>query len=1685
MKLNNKGFTLVEILAVVVILGLLLALMYPNINKIIKQNKEKNYEKLETSIESSTKLYISDHKYEISVDGTSITKIGNQEIIDNKILVSYLVKEGEIKTNDDNIIINPKNNNECLNLNSSYLLINYDIQKKEITYDDKPHLEWVAKKRTSGNINENCLYDSSNNPVKNSNVTITVKKNGSMWSNSGINIALYSGHTLAYAYSEGKSTKSEVKWSGVEKGTYNVYASRSLSAKSSLVDTGVDLIVNNTGSTAINYYVLELEKGAYINSISGADVYLSNQSANIIANMTLGYDFSGWTVKYGNTPDNSTINNTTVKMSQATTLTASAADSTKPNSSITTTSTLKSVKQTATLQCTDSVGITSYYWGTNSNGWTYTTIPSTTSMSIEQPITTNGTYYLFCKDEVGNISTSVSKTYYKYTVTNLFETIDGVTGTYASTNYTSLGSASYIVPSGTTLTLASIYTIPTGATKDTFKGYSKEYGTTSSSPSMTAPTVANDTTYYMWFNRPTYTLTLNKGTGISSVSGGGTYKYGKTVNIGATANVGYTFTKWTKSFGDAPTSATSSNTTVKITQPTTLTANANVNSYTITYYLGNGTSTSGVTKLGTSKCNYNSNCTLTSFSGLNGMFPYSDGSPSSETWSFYGWSTSKTGITRSYIDSASFKYTATSDINLYAIGSKPFYFNKGISPTTISDTLYQYWNPYSTSAQYLTSIKIPSKTDIPGWIFIGYVAASNSASSNVTYAASTIGIEVKPEYNAYPYMRSVYSRTLTLKYNATGGTGTTSDTTATQYYNSGYAENNKNYGANVSTPTFTLAANKFTYTGYTFNKWADGSTSGTQYATGASYTGFTPSVSDTNTTKNMYAIWTANTATITINKNGSNWSSSEMNIALYSGTTSKYAYSSGTKSGATVKWTNVAAGIYNVYASKNSNSVSTLVDTGVDVTVGSTGTATINYYVLTLNGGTGISAVTGAGTYLSNQTASIGATASSGYKFSSWKVGLGNTPASPTTANTTVSMSKATTLTANTTANSLIFNNQTITKTFSTSSQTASVTAASNGTGTYKYAEKSEKNVSGTATSYISLSGTTITIAANTPAGTYTYVITATDSGSKVTADATYTIKINKASGSISYTTTSVSKTYGNGSFTNTLTKTGDGTVTYSSSNTSVATVNSSSGTVTIKGAGSTTITATVTDGTNYTYATKKATYTLTVNKGTCGTPTSLAVSTAGVVTFTGGTNASSHQISIDGSNFSTFTSGSSYLSTITASTGSRTVYVRAACNSTYYAATSSNATKAVTVHKVTINSNSTSYGTVDTSSYNVINGTTYSSSGASLTFKGVTTGTNTKNLKTVTAKVNTGYEFDKWSSTSGTVTKETTLTANFKAKTYTVTLDANGGTVSTTTKPVTYGSTYGDLPTPERTGYTFNGWFTSTSGGTQIISSTTVSITAAQILYAQWTIQFTPKEFTYTGGVQEWTAPVTATYKLEVWGAQGCSNVNNTLDEGGKGGYSYGNITLTADQTIYIVVGQYERQREAATYNGGGASGGYAGAGGGATHIATTNRGELKNYESYKSEVLIVAGGGGGSAHSNTYESWMYGGTGGGTTGGSSGQTGAGASQNAGGMAGPANAQYAGSFGQGGNAQDWERTNGDYSGCGGGGGGWYGGSGAFIYADSRAGGGGGSGYVGGVTGGATSNGVQSGAGKAKISLAY
>jgi uncharacterized repeat protein (TIGR02543 family) len=51
----------------------------------------------------------------------------------------------------------------------------------------------------------------------------------------------------------------------------------------------------------------------------------------------------------------------------------------------------------------------------------------------------------------------------------------------------------------------------------------------------------------------------------------------------------------------------------------------------------------------------------------------------------------------------------------------------------------------------------------------------------------------------------------------------------------------------------------------------------------------------------------------------------------------------------------------------------------------------------------------------------------------------------------------------------------------------------------------------------------------------------------------------------------------------------------------------------------------------------------------------------------------------------------------------------------------------------------------------------------------------------------------------------------------------------------VTFDSAYGALATVFRTGYTFNGWFTEASSGTEVNTSTIYTIDGDSTLFAQW----------------------------------------------------------------------------------------------------------------------------------------------------------------------------------------------------------------------------------------------------------
>ncbi len=108
------------------------------------------------------------------------------------------------------------------------------------------------------------------------------------------------------------------------------------------------------------------------------------------------------------------------------------------------------------------------------------------------------------------------------------------------------------------------------------------------------------------------------------------------------------------------------------------------------------------------------------------------------------------------------------------------------------------------------------------------------------------------------------------------------------------------------------------------------------------------------------------------------------------------------------------------------------------------------------------------------------------------------------------------------------------------------------------------------------------------------------------------------------------------------------------------------------------------------------------------------------------------------------------------------------------------------------------------------------------------------------------GYKFLGWakSKTATTVlynageevdlTEDTTLYAVW-SKGYKITYNANGGSVSSKTKTVYKGLTYGTLQTPKRKGYKFLGWYTKASDGVNVTKETKVTKSKSHTLYAHW----------------------------------------------------------------------------------------------------------------------------------------------------------------------------------------------------------------------------------------------------------
>ena len=118
MKINNKnGFTLVELLAVIVLVSIVSTLAVVSVSYIIKTGKISVYKNHEKALENSVKNYIIDSKDEIDFNSLNKINIYYSDLIDKQYMNELKDPNGG-DCSDSYVII--EKNNSSINLDFNY-----------------------------------------------------------------------------------------------------------------------------------------------------------------------------------------------------------------------------------------------------------------------------------------------------------------------------------------------------------------------------------------------------------------------------------------------------------------------------------------------------------------------------------------------------------------------------------------------------------------------------------------------------------------------------------------------------------------------------------------------------------------------------------------------------------------------------------------------------------------------------------------------------------------------------------------------------------------------------------------------------------------------------------------------------------------------------------------------------------------------------------------------------------------------------------------------------------------------------------------------------------------------------------------------------------------------------------------------------------------------------------------------------------------------------------------------------------------------------------------------------------------------------------------------------------------------------------------------------------------------------
>ena len=252
-KLNRNGFTLVEILVTMVILGIVTAMAFPVLKTVSENNTEKKYKAFSKSLESAAKLYVDSYSNDLFPD----KKTGVACIYFNQMHTKLLTKD----INDNDISCNSSETFVIVKkLDDVY---NYEVYlgcgaKQSNGAETKATILYPEKKDSSiscESVNDSS-YNLSVNPKNyDNNDKQSLRINVTLSSETGVN---KQSSRILYAWTENKDEVNNLSWNQFNFDFPTVKKQQQLLESSNNKITA-DSIIKTPSQTGIWYLIIKYE----------------------------------------------------------------------------------------------------------------------------------------------------------------------------------------------------------------------------------------------------------------------------------------------------------------------------------------------------------------------------------------------------------------------------------------------------------------------------------------------------------------------------------------------------------------------------------------------------------------------------------------------------------------------------------------------------------------------------------------------------------------------------------------------------------------------------------------------------------------------------------------------------------------------------------------------------------------------------------------------------------------------------------------------------------------------------------------------------------------------------------------------------------------------------------------------------------------------------------------------------------------------------------------------------------------------------------------------------------------------------------------------------------------------------------------------------------------------------------